>query len=207
MQEWLQPLVPKATIAQLQFFDFLATPVHKHRSKETRIIVAGDLNKMTFIQKLGPLTQLSFSVYGAGYPVINTVPANATFHGVFPPYDLVHLLQGAFGLVWYGPEIDSFAGNYGSYLTIITPHKLSLFIMAGIPVIVPATSASAILVKQYGIGCTIDRLSDIEQVISNISDAAYQEMVDNTRPLAVQLSKGQFLKRALTELEQIVYGN
>jgi hypothetical protein len=207
MQEWLHPLVPKAAIAQLQFFDFLATPVHKHRSKETRVIIAGDLSKMTFIQKLGQLTQLSFSVYGAGYPSINTIPVNTTFHGVFPPYDLVHLLQGSFGLVWYGPDIDSFAGNYGKYLTIITPHKLSLFIMAGIPVIVPATSASAILVKQYGIGCTIDRLSDIDKVVNDISDSDYQKMVDNTRPLAIQLSQGHFLKRALTELEQTVYEN
>jgi hypothetical protein len=79
--------------------------------------------------------------------------------------------------------------------------------MAGIPVIVPATSASAILVKQYGIGCTTDRLSDIDSVIKNISDSAYQQMVDNTRPLAVQLSQGHFLKKALTELEQTVYEN
>ncbi len=207
MQAWLQPLVPKAAIAQLQFFDFLTTPVHEHRSKDTRVIVAGDLSKMTFIQKLGQLTQLSFSVYGAGYPHINTVPANATFKGVFPPYDLVHLLQGSFGLVWYGPDIDSFAGNYGKYLTIITPHKLSLFIMAGIPVIVPATSASAILVKQYGIGCTIDQLSDIDKIINDISDSDYQKMVDNTRPLAIQLSQGHFLKKALTELEQTAYEN
>ena len=79
--------------------------------------------------------------------------------------------------------------------------------MAGIPLIVPATSASAILVKQYGIGCTINRLSDIDEVIKNISDSAYQQMVDNTRPLAELLSRGYFLQRALTELEQKVYEN
>ncbi|HEX6427008.1 MAG TPA: hypothetical protein VF008_04950 [Niastella sp.] len=207
MQEWLQPIVPKAIIAQLQFFDFLATPLYQPRSKDTHIVIAGDLQKTAFIQKLGQLPQLSFSIYGAGYIENNAFPENATYNGVFPPYELVHHLQGSFGLVWYGPDIDSFAGNYGSYLTIITPHKLSLFIMAGIPVIVPATSASAILVKQYGIGFTIDRLSDIGQVIENVSDSAYQKMVDNTRPLAVQLSQGHFLKRALSELEQAVYEN
>jgi hypothetical protein len=205
MHQWLHALVPHATIAQLQFFDFLASPVYQYRSKDTQIIIAGDLQKTAFIQKLGQLKQLSFSVYGAGYTDNNAFPENATYKGVFPPYDLVHHLQGSFGLVWYGSDIEDFTGSYSSYLTIISPHKLSLFITAGIPIIVPATSASAILVKQYGIGCTIDRLSDINKVIKNISDEAYQKMVDNTRPLAVQLSQGHFLKRALTELEQTIY--
>lgn len=83
-----------------------------------------------------------------------------------------------------------------------SPHKLSLYILAGIPLVVPAMSASAILVKQYGIGCTINSLSDLEELISNISDQKYQVMVENTRKLASQLSRGQFLTRALDQLEQ-----
>jgi hypothetical protein len=207
MQQWLQSIVPNATIAQLQFFDFLATPSNQFRSKDNRIIIAGDLEKTAFIQKLGQLPQLSFSIYGSGYSENRAFPENAAYKGVFPPYELVHNLQGSFGLVWYGSDIENFTGSYSSYLTAISPHKLSLFVMAGIPMIVPATSASAILVKQYGIGCTINRLSDIDQVIKNISEAEYQRMIDNTRPLAIQLSQGHFLKKALTELEQKVYGS
>ncbi|WP_207512707.1 hypothetical protein [Longitalea luteola] len=206
MQQWIQAIVPNANTAQLQFFDFLATPCNQHRSKDNRIIIAGDLQKTAFIQKLGQVPQLSFSIYGEGYTA-NVFPANAEYKGVFPPYELVHHLQGSFGLIWYGSDIDNFAGSYSSYLTAISPHKLSLFIMAGIPLMVPATSASAILVKQYGIGCTIDRLSDIEEVIKNISEEDYQKMVANTRPLAAQISQGYFLKKALTELEQKIYEN
>jgi hypothetical protein len=202
MHQWVQTLVPHAAIAQIKFHDFLTTPTHQPRSNKPHIILAGDLQKASFIQKLGALPSLSFSVYGAGYSKNNTFPENTAYKGVFPPYELVHHLEGAFGLVWYGPDIENFTGNYGSYLTIITPHKLSLFIMAGIPVIVPVTSASAILVKQYGIGFTIDRLSDIEKVIKNMSEAEYQKMVENTRPLAVKLSQGYFLKEALHELEK-----
>jgi hypothetical protein len=207
MHQWLQNQVPHAAIVQMEFHDFLTKPVYQHRSKGNHIIIAGDLQKTTFIQKLGQLNQLSFSIYGTGYSENNSIPENVAYKGVFPPYELVHHIQGSFGLVWYGPDIENFTGVYAGYLTIISPHKLSLYIMAGIPVIVPATSASAILVKKYGIGCTIDRLSDIDGVIKNLSDSAYQKMVDNTRPLAIQLSQGHFLKRALTELEQTVYEN
>ncbi|MBO9201675.1 MULTISPECIES: hypothetical protein [Niastella] len=202
MQQWLQTLVPKATIECFQFHDFLTTPVCKNRSKQNHIVIAGDLAKTTFIEKLGQLPRLSFSVYGEGYPVKNTVPDNVTFKGVYPPYELVHHVQGSFGLVWYGEAIDSFDGIYSSYLTVITPHKLSLYILAGIPVIVPATSASAILVKQYGIGYSIEKLSEMEEMIRNTSDQEYQAMVENMRPLAMQISQGHFLTKALDQLEQ-----
>ncbi|WP_205511356.1 hypothetical protein [Longitalea arenae] len=205
MQKWLQAIVPNATIAQLPFFDFLATPAYRHRPKDNRIIIAGDLQKTAFIQKLGQVPQLSFSIYGGGYAANNEFPPNVLYKGVFPPYELVHHLEGSFGLIWYGSDIDNFTGNYSSYLTAITPHKLSLFIMAGIPLIVPATSASAILVKEYRIGCTIERLSEISDLIKSVSDSAYQKMVDNTRPLAAQISEGYFLKKALTELERKIY--
>jgi hypothetical protein len=204
MQQWLQAQMPQAAIAQIQFFDFLIKPALVTRKKDTHLIIAGDLQKAAFIQKLGALPSLSFSVYGAGYSPNNKFPENTAYKGKFPPYELVHHLEGAFGLVWYGPDIESFTGSYGSYLTIITPHKLSLFIMAGIPLIVPASSASAILVKKYGIGCTIDRLSDIENVINNMTGDEYQKMVENTRPLAVKLSQGHFLKEALQQLEKTI---
>lgn len=211
MYHWIQSLVPKVPIAQLQFFDFLTTPVSHFQKKDTRIVFAGNLHKSRFIQDLeklsGPCPEITFSVYGPGCPAQNTFPANADYKGVFAPYELVDHLQGSFGLVWDGTSIESCTGSYGDYLAYNSPHKLSLYIMAGIPLIAPKMSASALLIEQYGIGCTIDRLSDIGDVIRNISDSAYQKMVDNTRLLAVQLSQGHFLKRALTELEQTVCEN
>ena len=209
MHQWLQSIVPNATMIQLQFWDFLTTPAPQHRTKDTHIVFAGNLAKSTFIYKLGQLTascpQLTFSIYGPGKSEENKLPENAAYKGVFPPYDLVNHVQGSFGLIWDGPDIESCTGHYGNYLAINSPHKLSLFIMTGIPVIVPATSASATLVKQYGIGCTIEKLSDIEEVIKKISDQEYQAMVENMHPLATQLSQGRFLTKALDQLEQTLH--
>lgn len=211
MLHWIQSLVPKAIIAQLQFFDYLTIPVRPSQRKNTHIVFAGNLQKSRFIQDLeklsGPCPELTFSIYGPGYPAQSTFPKNVNYKGVFAPYEVVNHLQGSFGLVWDGTSIESCTGNYGDYLAYNSPHKLSLYIMAGIPLIVPKMSASAQLIEQYGIGCTIGQLSDIGEVIRNISDSAYQKMVDNTRPLAVQLSHGHFLKRALIELEQRVYSS
>jgi hypothetical protein len=210
MRQWLQAIVPNATMVQLQFWDFLTAPApHRPRIKDAHVVFAGNLEKSSFIYKLGQLTapcpQLTFSIYGPGRSEKNKLPGNAVYKGVFPPYELVKHVQGSFGLVWDGPEIDSCTGNYGNYLALNSPHKLSLYILAGIPLIVPVTSASAALVKQYGIGCTIEQLPDLEEVIKKISAPEYQAMIDNMQPLARQLSQGRFLTTALDRLEQTLY--
>lgn len=120
MRQWLQPIVPGAAISQLLFFDYLTTPAHQHRTKDTRIVFAGNLQKSPFIYKLGQLKtnspQLLFYIYGAGHGEKNSFPENVTYKGVLPPYELVTQIQGSFGLVWDGPGIESCTGNYGSYL-------------------------------------------------------------------------------------------
>lgn len=211
MQQWLLPLAPHAAIVQLQFFDFLTTPAQQQRVKDRNIVFAGNLEKSPFVYKLGELTRycptLSFSIYGPGLSGADQLPENVAHKGVYPPYELVQLVKGSFGLVWDGPDIESCTGNYGSYLALNSPHKLSLYIMTGIPLLVPEMSASAALVKQYGIGCTIHSLLDLEKVIDSISEQQYHLMVENMRPLARQLSQGYFLTKALDQLDPAPYEN
>ena len=211
MSQWLRSQVPRANIAEIGFFDFLTTPVNRHRKKGPQIVFAGNLQKSPFIQHLEQLTgfcpNITFLIYGPDYPAHLSFPKNAVYKGIFPPYDIVHHLEGSFGLVWDGPSIESCTGIFGEYLALNSPHKLSLYIMAGIPLIVPKMSASAGMVEQYGIGCTIDRLADIETVINTISDAAYETMVNNTRSLAADISRGKCLQQALHHLEKTLYEN
>jgi hypothetical protein len=208
MSQWLRSQVPNANIAEIGFFDFLTAPVNRHRKKEPQIVFAGNLKKSPFTQHLEQLAafcpNITFLIYGPDYPVQFSFPKNAVYKGIFPPYDLVHHLEGSFGLVWDGPDIESCTGIFGDYLAYNSPHKLSLYIMAGLPLIVPKMSASAGLVEQYGIGCTIDRLADIESVINTISDAAYETMVNNTRSLAADISRGKCLQQALHQLEKTI---
>ena len=141
-----------------------------------------------------------FLIYGPGYPKHLPFPTNAEYKGIFPADELVHQLEGSFGLLWDGGDIQNCTGHYGEYLTYNSPHKLSLYILAGMPLIVPETSASALLVKQYGIGITIKQLSDIEYAINTINDADYKLMVENTRSLAKDISNGNRLAGSLNML-------
>lgn len=204
MSQWIRSLVKEAVIAEIQFFDFLTTPARRSSQRSTQIAFAGNLQKSTFIQHLGQLQEkcpnTTFLIYGPDYPEHLPFPANAVFKGIFPPYETVNQLEGSFGLIWDGPSVSDCTGIYGEYLAFNSPHKLSLYILAGIPLIVPEMSASAVLVRQYEIGITIKQLGEIETAINAISNDDYQKMVVNTRSLATSISQGKRLEGALIEL-------
>ena len=204
MTEWLRGVVTPAALVEIEFFDYLSTPASVYRQRSLQIAFAGNLEKSPFIQHLEQVqatcANTTFLIYGPGYPKHLSFPANTVYKGVFPASELVHQLEGSFGLLWDGGDITNCTGHYGEYLAFNSPHKLSLYIMAGMPLIVPEMSASALLVRQYGIGITIKQLGDLEQAINAISDAEYRQMADNTRSLAKDISNGNRLEGSLNAL-------
>ncbi|MCW3120453.1 MAG: hypothetical protein JWM28_4535 [Chitinophagaceae bacterium] len=204
MRQWLQAQVPVTAIVSIEFFDFLANPFWGDREKNKQIVFAGNLEKSTFLAKLDLLQlkspELHFNLYGPGCTDTMSSQANATFKGFFKPYELPERLEGAFGLVWDGDSIEKPGGSLGNYMQYISHHKLSLYIISGLPLIVPEMAASAPLVKKYGIGITINSLHEIQERIDSLSIEQYQLMRDNMKPLARKISAGDCLGEALDEL-------
>ena len=81
------------------------------------------------------------------------------------------------------------------------PHKLSLYLAAGMPVVVWSGSAQADWVRAAGVGLVLDRLTDLPQVSSALTEEAYQVMVQAARREGAALREGQRLLRALEEIE------
>lgn len=50
--------------------------------------------------------------------------------------DLIATAEGEYGLVWYGSSLEGGVGPEGEYLQYNAPHKLSLYIRCGLPVII-----------------------------------------------------------------------
>lgn len=204
MQQWLLNLHPGATVAQIQFFDFLAKPVIKPLKKSSLIVFAGNLVKSSFLEHLGELksTTLHFNLYGPGINEVMQLQDNSTYKGAFEPYSLIDKLEGAFGLVWDGSSIHEAAGNYGTYMHLISHHKASLYIVAGIPLIVFEGAGTAPLITRYQIGLLVKSLDEIEEKISNLSEEDYQHMCRNTRKWAKRIVEGKGLEDAIHEIER-----
>ena len=80
------------------------------------------------------------------------------------------------------------------------PHKLSLYISAGIPVIVWKDSAVADFVIQEKIGFVVSDLSNINTVISNMDSNEYREYLLKISDLQQKVIKGEYLKKSLSLL-------
>jgi len=209
MTEWLHENVRGDRHAvMIRFFDFLAVPFQGQRHLSSNLVFAGNLAKSSFLETLYLLHRtepsLHFHLYGPGQSNEMISQDNVTWHGVEEPHTLPLKLEGSFGLLWEGDSIEKTSGSLGHYIEYISHHKLSMYILARLPIIVAASAASASLVEEYKIGIIIHSLYEIEERIKAISEADYGEMQANMEPLANKIGKGDFLKSAVEELMEFV---
>jgi hypothetical protein len=200
MKSWLNQNVYDPGIAILEFFDFLTEPVDRPREPSLEIAFAGNLAKSGFLKNLECLPALHFHLYGRDQTEAFARQRNVSWHGAAAPHQLPALLKGAYGLVWDGDLIDRPGGSLGHYMHYISHHKLSLYILAGMPLIVPSFAGSAELVKRYGIGISVESLLEIPERIAQISREEYHSFRNNMKQLAERISRGNGLKSALEQL-------
>ncbi len=199
MLDWLNTALPGKTASITEFFDFLTPPVDRQQHYDKSIVFAGNLDKSKFLKDLQQLP-LQFNLYGPGItpPVMDQ--STVEYHGVIDPYELPAKLEGSYGLVWDGESIYGMKGSLGDYMQYISHHKLSLYILAGLPIIVSCSAGSAALVRKYKIGFCVTSLLEINNKINSITPAQYKEMVNNTLPLAKKIAEGNCLTVAINEL-------
>jgi hypothetical protein len=204
MEEWLRSKIPHAKISLLYFFDFLATPVEKSRNKCTDIAFAGNLIKSPFLEDLHLVTlvnkDLQFFIYGPEETTGMLNQPGVTLKGVCPPYELAGKMEGGFGLLWDGKSIDGAGGSLGDYMQYISHHKLSLYIIAGLPIIAYENAGSAALIRELNIGITVKSIRDIPGTLALLSDDAYQLMRKNLKPIADKISRGDYLLSAIARI-------
>ncbi len=208
MQYWVEQNIPGSQCTQLEFFDFLARPTEKSRSKSPIIAFAGNLDKSRFLEHMDQVQQhspgLHFMLYGPYVSEAMQKMPNVTYKGIVEPYKLPETIEGSFGLVWDGDNIAGEGGSMGQYMQYITHHKVSLYILSNMPLIIYEKAGAAELVKKYGIGITINSLFEIEEKINTITEEDYQRMCANTKVLAAQISSGGGFKKAFQKITGMI---
>ena len=188
-------------IVSLGIFDYLI-PDFQEKSGQTKdqpIIVAGNLAK----EKAGYLYTLpeapSYNLYGVGFDESRALE-NETYFGSFLPDELPAALEGGFGLVWDGDSSETCSGVFGEYLRYNNSHKASLYLASGFPLVVWKQSALSHFVLEKGCGIAVESLHDLKETIDNLSDADYQDLVDNAKRVGQEIREGHYLKTALEHL-------
>lgn len=192
--------VDKKKLVNLQIFDYI------HQQKGNKIIhfkksisIAGnlDIKKAGYISQLADLNGIEIRLYGPNYNVKDSMPENIKYFGSFPVNEIPDCLDTGFGLVWDGDSINGCEGKYGQYLKFNSPHKLSLYLSAGLPVIIWEKAAEAAFVKENNIGFCVNNLLDIKDIFSGIMQSEYYEIIQNVQLISKKLKEGYFTKEAL----------
>lgn len=189
---------PKEKIVNLKIFDYLYNfEPNKKINFSKKVIIAGNLDekKTEYLKKLDTI-EAAFDLYGPNY---NKNDSNKiTYHGVVPANDLPNLLDSGFGLIWDGNSVKTCSGYFGNYLRYNNPHKLSLYLTAGLPVFIWSKAAEASFVNENHLGYTVNSLSDIPVILEKLTPAEYEELVKNVRLVGEHISRGDFMTAALT---------
>lgn len=188
----------------LEIFDYLLDkpPAARAAVDRNTIIFAGNLEKSAFLRSLGAL-DVKFNLYGPrGDKKFEA--ANVNYVGSFTPEEIPFKLEGGFGLIWDGDSIGTCSGAFGEYLKLNNPHKLSLYIAAGLPVVTWTQAAIADVIVKYGLGFVVDSLKELPSKLQSISDAEYQSMLVHSARMQSKLVGGFFTGRALDQVERML---
>lgn len=191
----------------LDLFDYYVSEKSADRrsSFEKSISIAGNLdaNKSAYLREL-PNLGLPVYLYGKNYNN-KTDNKNIVYKGCFEPERITTELCHGFGLVWDGTSANTCEGLYGKYLRYNNPHKLSMYLTAGLPVIVWKDSALCEPVVRNKLGIAVSSLNEAVERINATSESEYLEMHENCLKLSAKLRSGYFLKKALRNcLEKLV---
>ncbi|MBQ8556980.1 MAG: glycosyltransferase [Clostridia bacterium] len=194
--------VAEERLVELTLFDYRTDAHCPVRTLEKSVCIAGNLSpdKAGYLNSL-PDGGVHWHLYGQGWA--GEERADVTWYGAFPPEELPGKLEGSFGLVWDGNSPQVCGGAYGCYLLLNAPHKLSMYLAAGMPVAVWARSAQAEFVKHSGVGLVIDSLSELPGHIAALSQAQYEAMAERARAVGASLREGRYTQRALKKIERI----
>ena len=189
-------------IVTLEIFDYLIPDFNTNKTYvKDKILLAGnfDIRKTRYARNLPEMPE--FEIYGINFESEN-LPNNVHYKGAFTPDELPNHLQGGFGLVWDGDSSHTCSGMYGEYLKINNPHKASLYLASGFPIIVWKQSALADFVKRNDCGIIIDSLFEIAGALGNMDEENYRQLIENSRKIGEKIRRGHYLKTALEECER-----
>jgi len=193
----------------LRLFDYLTDvryPVRTDVKCFTSVMIPGYLapSKAGYLAHLKKIHGIDWHLFGVAYDAENIGGDNIFYHGSFPAKQLPSELKGAFGLIWDGDSIDTCQGVLGLYLQYNNPHKFSLFMASGVPVIVWKGAAVAHLVSELKLGFVVDSLQEVPVLLQSVTAAEYDEFSRNVRNISARVRSGEYLKDALRAAEGIL---
>ena len=205
MTDYLKAHGLTTKVVNVDIFDYLVPKIPERNNYRLgkQIVFAGNLGKSKFIKQLADESLgVSLNLYGPNLDL--KIKNKVHWLGSYLPEEIPFKIKGSFGLVWDGDSIDGCKGLIGDYLKVNYPHKLSLYLAAGIPVITWKQAAIAKIVEKYNIGFIVDSLKEVSDYIDSLSQEDYRKYLNNVAELQKKVISGNFTKEAFNRAVELI---
>lgn len=207
MKGWLEEHGLQKPVGALGLFDYRSEskcPEEVTEREQVKVVYAGALSmkKNSFLIELSKtLSHWQLLVCGnkEGLQGLQNNPL-ITYQGFVPSEEFIKHIDADFGLVWDGDSLDGCSGEYGQYLKWNSPHKVSFYLRAGLPLIIWKEAAVAPIIEEAGAGITISSLKELDGKLANLTPEQKKEMKKQAVNLAQKLNKGGFLQDSFRSL-------
>lgn len=196
----LEEGVPPEKLISLEIFDYLISPLPERKAPEGfSLCIAGNLSREQtgYLYALidDPERTYPLHLYGPGFEGETDEARQIFYHGILPADELPHRLEGAYGLVWGGGSMDGCTGDFGDYLRYNNPHKLSLYLASGMPVILWDQAATAAFVLANNAGAAVPTLHGLDRTVPPVDAAAL-------RRVQTDIAQGHYFTAALHKITE-----
>ena len=212
MKNWFIKQGVKTPIIVLEIFDYISKSRPKQNDNKQfkelyQITYAGGLgakkNAYIYDVDLLPNTKYNLKLYGRGFQPDNLKVKKEEsivfYQGVFPSNEIAYKINGDFGLVWDGDSVDTCSGEYGAYLKFNNPHKTSLYLLCGLPVIIWKKAALAAFIVNNSLGIAVSSLKELEGILKNLTASDYSSMKENALKYQNKMMSGYFFEIAINK--------
>lgn len=204
MATWLKNNGYNKSLNSLGLFDYRSISTSKEHicdNNRYSLVYAGALaiRKNAFLLKMQDIIKgYKLNIYGNrnGLPGLEDSD-NIQVHDFMKSEDFIASVDGDFGFVWDGDSLDTCSGSFGEYLRWNSPHKVSFYLRAGLPIIVWKEAAIAPIIKSEGIGICISNIAELNYILQSITVEEMQKMRENVSRVSKDLSNGAFLNKAV----------
>ena len=189
----------EAKMVSLEIFDYIVKDeiTVKQRIIDDPVVIAGTLRKEKAEYVYHLPTNIEFNLYGVGYEGEDKDAIK--YMGSFMPEELPNIMEGCFGVVWDGDSSESCLGISGEYLKINNPHKTSLYLSSGLPVISWDKAAISDYILKNKLGVVVSSLYEIKEKVQTITSDEYSQMVSNAVKISERLRTGYYASLAISE--------
>ncbi|WKF71651.1 hypothetical protein QYM39_02990 [Pediococcus pentosaceus] len=200
MHDWLSQKLGNIPMVDLDIFDYINNKEYPQVDMHRNLVFAGNLEKSSFLEKWN--IEKNVTVYGINPS--SKYPDNIMYKGVKTPDELPEYLSGSFGLVWDGDSLDTNSGIFGEYTKYNNPHKVSLYLSCGLPVIVWKEAAISSFIVKNNLGIAVDSLDELEEKLNEVDSKIYNDMLLSVGKVSKEIRKGKFTVDAVDKAMNLI---